>query len=281
MCPIWISTALSTFAGDSVVVPFEALPTGHLVVQATVDGHGPYRFVVDTGANAFVIDPQVAADLGFDLDKAAHKKVHAADGAAVEIPVIVLRNVALADYVVPKALTVATAVDPLLGQSGVVGILGRDLFADRRLEVDFPDHEIRVLDSSRTEGALRLVRLRGGLTGVELEDGLTVVIDLGADISILNAAGARLLGAQSATPIPGVATGLGGPIETSEWVELPPLDLGDPTPGGHVPVVELDLFSTLHLDGPTLLLGVDQMQGRILTIDYGAKSMSLHVPEHR
>jgi predicted aspartyl protease len=269
----------TVFAADAVVVPFEELPSGHLVVPCTIDGHGPYRFVVDTGANAFVIDPDVAKELNIDLATVPHQKAHAADGAPVSVPIVVLRDVRLGTRVLRKTSSVVTDVDALVGESGVLGILSQDMFAGDRLEVHFPTHELRVLDTHRDPDAIPLARLRGGLSGVRLPNGLTVILDLGADISVLNAAGAALLGAAQAEPIAGEAAGLAGAIETRTWVTLPPIDLGDATPGGVVPVVDLGLFEVLRLhDEPALLLGVDQMQGRVLAIDYGAKTVSLRVP---
>ena len=269
----------TVFAADAVVVPFEELPSGHLVVPCTIDGHGPYRFVVDTGANAFVIDPDVAKELGIDLRKVPHQKAHAADGAPVSVPVVELRDVRLGTRVLRRTTSVVTDVGALVGESDVLGILSKDMFAGDRLEVHFPRHELRVLDTHDDANALPLVRLRGGLSGVRLPNGLTVILDLGADISVLNSAGAALLGAVQAEPLAGEAAGLTGAIETRAWVTLPPLDLGDPTPGGVVPVVDLGLFDVLRLhDEPALLLGVDQMQDRVLAIDYGAKTVSLRVP---
>ena len=267
---------LAAFAGEQVVVPFEELPSGHLVVPCTIGGHGPYRFVVDTGANAFVIDPRVAEELGIDVAALPRKKVHVADGDALAIPVVVLRDVRLGARVLRRASSVVSEVQSLVAESSAVGILGQDMFTGDRLEVDFPRRELRVLDSSNDARALPLVRLRGGLSGVRLPNGLTVILDLGAGISVLNSAGAALLGVVAAEPIAGAASGLTGEIETRSWVQLPPLDLGDPTPGGSVPVVDLGLFEVLQLnDEPALLLGVDQMQGRVLAIDYGAKTVSL------
>jgi hypothetical protein len=269
----------AVFAADPVVVPFEELPSGHLVVLCTIDGHGPYRFVVDTGANAFVIDPDVAKELDIDLTKVAHQKAHAADGAPMSVPVVELRDVRLGTRVLRRTPSVVSDVDALVGEPGVLGILSQDMFAGDRLEVHFPRHELRVLDTHDDADAMRLVRLRGGLSGVRLSNGLTVILDLGADISVLNSAGAALLGAVQAEPLTGEAAGLTGAIETRTWVTLPPIDLGDPTPGGVVPVVDLGLFDVLRLhDEPALLLGVDQMQDRVLAIDYGAKTVSLRVP---
>jgi hypothetical protein len=268
----------TVFAADAVVVPFEELPSGHLVVPCTIEGHGPYRFVVDTGANSFVIDPDVANELGIDLAKAPRKKVHAADGAPVSIPVLVLSDVRLGTRVLRRTPAVVTDVDALVGESDIRGILSQDMFAGDRLEIDFPRHELRVLDTHDDSDAMPIVHLRGGLSAVRLSNGLTVILDLGADISVLNAEGAALLRAGAAEAVAGAAAGLTGTIETRTWVLLPPIDLGDPTPGGVVPVVDLGLFDVLRLhDDPALLLGVDQMQGRVLAIDYGGKTVSLRV----
>jgi hypothetical protein len=269
----------TVLAADPVVVPFEELSSGHLVVPCTIDGHGPYRFVVDTGANAFVIDPDVAKELDIDLSKVPHQKAHAADGAPVSVPVVVLRDVRLGTRILRRAESVVTDVDALVGDAEVHGLLSQEMFSSDRLEVDFPRRELRVLDTHDDASALPLVRLRGGLSGVRLSNGLTVIFDLGASISVLNSAGAALLGAAAVEPIAGAASGLTGAIETRSWVQLPSIDLGDPTPGGTVPVVELGLFEVLRVhDEPALLLGVDQMQGRVLAIDYGAKTVSLRQP---
>ena len=275
MLLVFLGTLL---AADSVVVPFEELPSGHLVVPCTIDGHGPYRFVVDTGANAFVIDPDVAKDLDIDLAKVPRRKAHAADGAPVSVPVVELSDVRLGTRVLRRASSVVTDVDALVGEADVRGILSQDMFAGDRLEVDFPRHELRVLDTLDEANALPLARLRGGLSGARLPNGLTVIFDLGASISVLNSAGAALLSAAPAEPIAGEASALTGAIETGTWVRLAPIDLGGPTPGGVVPVVDLGLFDVLRLrDEPALLLGVDQMQDRVLAIDYGGRTVSLRV----
>jgi hypothetical protein len=87
-----------------------------------------------------------------------------------------------------------------------------------------------------------------------------VILDLGARISVLNSAGAHSWRCPRRTDRRRGARA-DGAIETRAWVQLPPIDLGDPTPGGVVPVVDLGLFDVLRLhDEPALLLGVDQMQ---------------------
>jgi hypothetical protein len=47
-----------------VVIPFELLSSGHIAIMAKVNGHGPYRFVFDTGAPTLVMSERVAKDAG-------------------------------------------------------------------------------------------------------------------------------------------------------------------------------------------------------------------------
>jgi hypothetical protein len=53
-------------ASDTVFVPFR-LNTGHIVVDATIDGKGPFPFIFDTGAHGSVMDLQFAKEQGFEL----------------------------------------------------------------------------------------------------------------------------------------------------------------------------------------------------------------------
>jgi len=46
--------------------------SGHIAIRAKINGHGPYRFIFDTGAPSLVISEQVARDsriLPLDFEK--------------------------------------------------------------------------------------------------------------------------------------------------------------------------------------------------------------------
>jgi hypothetical protein len=45
-----------------VLVPIEVVRSGHIAIRAKINGHGPYRFIFDTGAPSLVISEQVARD---------------------------------------------------------------------------------------------------------------------------------------------------------------------------------------------------------------------------
>ena len=53
---------------DAVVVtPLEIGSDGHIIVQATIDGHGPFRFALDTGASISVIFDATREQSGLEL----------------------------------------------------------------------------------------------------------------------------------------------------------------------------------------------------------------------
>lgn len=57
-----------TPATGPTAVPFTLSGTEHLVVRAKINGHGPYNFVVDTGAPTLLVDEGIAAQIGLRPD---------------------------------------------------------------------------------------------------------------------------------------------------------------------------------------------------------------------
>lgn len=51
-------------ADKPIVVPIELLPSRHFVVLVTLDGKGPYRFILDTGAPLTIMNSKTAKDAG-------------------------------------------------------------------------------------------------------------------------------------------------------------------------------------------------------------------------
>jgi hypothetical protein len=49
--------------GSVVPVQYHSLPHSHIGISATINGSGPYEFMVDTGAQITVIDPALAREL--------------------------------------------------------------------------------------------------------------------------------------------------------------------------------------------------------------------------
>jgi hypothetical protein len=113
-----------------VAVPFELLPTRHIVVSVRLNGKGPYRMLFDTGAPLNILGRQAAqdADLLSDDDPSATARVQVRSlriGAlhAAGVPMVVLDHPALA---------------ALSRRSGPVhGILGLPFFGRYRVTLDY------------------------------------------------------------------------------------------------------------------------------------------------
>jgi len=52
----------ASFLSRPVIVPIEVVRSGHIAIRARINGHGPYRFIFDTGAPMLLVSEQVAKD---------------------------------------------------------------------------------------------------------------------------------------------------------------------------------------------------------------------------
>ncbi|MDB5352510.1 MAG: trypsin-like serine protease with C-terminal domain [Planctomycetota bacterium] len=128
----------ATKQGETAVVPFTLLPSNHMVVEAKLNGKGPYRFIFDLGAPVTLLSNR-AADASGAIDKKAPKsflmgtrgegkvaKVEMGDLVATDLPVIVMDHPAI------KALSgfLSKPLD---------GIIGYTFWAHYRTTIDYKD----------------------------------------------------------------------------------------------------------------------------------------------
>jgi hypothetical protein len=123
------------------VVPFEMLPTNHMLVEARINGKGPYRLIFDLGAPITLLNNRVseAADVvkpkaprAFLLGmrgEAAVDKLEVGDLVVTKLPVIVL------DHPVLKALSDVTNHE-------IVGLMGFTFFARYKTTIDYHAHQM-------------------------------------------------------------------------------------------------------------------------------------------
>lgn len=169
---------------EPVVVPFEMLPSNHMVVQAKVNGKGPYRFIFDLGAPVTLLSNHAAEESGaiakdaprsFLMSTRGEGKIDTfemADLKARDVPVLVM------DHPVLKALGSA------IGRK-LEGIIGYTFWAHYRMTIDYQakqmtfvpvDFEVRDLMKdlpSRLAGpkkAKTLVLAPHGLFGLSVDE---------------------------------------------------------------------------------------------------------------
>ncbi|HET7204923.1 MAG TPA: retroviral-like aspartic protease family protein [Steroidobacteraceae bacterium] len=175
--------------------PLYAAPTrvdraGRIVASVHVDGRGPYRFVVDTGANRSAISPRLAADLALSSSAGASVDLHGVTGSAI-LPSVDVASLRAGE------LEIDPGPLPVLESrvfADTDGILGMEGFDDYRIDVDFTADRVSIERSSgkRPRGAFYLVPAKNhrGLLVVDGRAGgipVKAIIDTGAEHTLGNA----------------------------------------------------------------------------------------------
>src|SRR5688572_10104695 len=115
---------------------------GRVVAPVSVNGEGPFRFIVDTGANRSALSPELAERLGLVAD--GEVLLHSIDGAdqspRVRVDSVSYQNIALSHGHVP----VLRSPRVLAGEDGLLGVDGMQ---GRRLRMDFVRRCIEIVPS--------------------------------------------------------------------------------------------------------------------------------------
>ena len=118
------------------VVPFEMLPSNHMVVETRINGEGPYRLIFDVGSPVTLISNRAGRASGLVDDKTpgiflfgakpdlTADRLQLGDLTAEDVPVIVM------DHPVVKAL------GEILGKP-IDGLVGHSFFARYKTTIDY------------------------------------------------------------------------------------------------------------------------------------------------
>jgi predicted aspartyl protease len=260
---------------------------GRVVAPIYVNGEGPFRFIVDTGANRSAISPNLAQRLG--LINAGVGEVHSIDGMSLA-PMVRVETLTYARLsLLGSTLPVLDSARVLAGEHGLLGVDGMQ---GRRLRMDFRRRCIEILPSrtaprlqgwTTVSGQLRfgnLVVIRGKIRNVNVN----VLIDTGSDGSLGNLALRDALAALDyRQPVidPNRAYTAGRPLVFDRAVLIPELKLDD-VEINHITayVGDFHVFSLWGFDDePTLLVGMDVIgQTRGIAIDYGRATVHFQLP---
>lgn len=164
---------------------------GRIAAPVMINGRGPFRLILDTGANQSVITRRVADALGLVLTPESRLRLQGVTGT-LEVPALRLDSLETGDLV-QNDLTVAV-LESVMG--GADGILGTQGFADMRVTVDFRRDNITIARSRNQrarsyEGTIRATMRFGRLLVVDGHLGRTpvkAVIDTGAQMTLGNMA---------------------------------------------------------------------------------------------
>ena len=254
---------------------------GRIWAPVYIDGKGPFRLVLDTGANRSVITHTTARRLGKIVDEGSSVQLHGVTGTA-RVPTVQVESLEVGDLLLEGRKI--PIVQDVFG--GAEGALGTEGLADKRIFIDFRNDAISILRSKREApgpGYRRIpVKLRNGrLLMFEMTLGgvrTLAMLDTGAQTTIgntsLREALARRIRKEQETKVIGVTLD----VATAHAITAPPVDIGGiKISGMQVTFGDLYIFEAWKLTKqPALLIGMDVI-GVLdaVVIDYRLKELHL------
>ncbi len=248
-------------------------------VDVLVNGRGPYRFLIDSGADTSAVGLRIANALQLPLGSPAIL-TGMTDRSIIDR--VKVNELAFGASKITN-LEVPALREEDLGSDGLLGI---DALAQQRLMIDFESRQVKVEDARvraahlpgeivitarRDRGQLILTRVRAA--GVRLN----AVVDTGSEVTIGNLALRDKLvrnkpDRESMTPMVGVT----GKSITVQIAMIAELEIGSVTLR-NVPIAFADLppFEVFGLQNqPSLLLGTDILQAfRRVSLDFRARKV--------
>jgi predicted aspartyl protease len=259
-----------------------------MTVPVSIAGTGPYKFVVDTGAERTVIARELARDLRLDPSGIArlHSMSEVSNIATVLIPTLVVGGKSYRGIRAPALERV---------NLGAEGMLGVDALQSQRVSFDFARQEMTIVPSRRQQerwedGAIvvtarsrfgHLVLLDSSVEGQKV----WVIIDTGAQASVGNSALRHALERRHRLPEtrPLTMVSVTGGRIVADQTTIKSIRLGDATIHD-MPIAFADVEPFRKLDlmsRPALLLGMDALQlFERVSVDFANRRVKLLAPGH-
>ena len=266
------------------VAPTRRDRIGRIWAPVYINGKGPFRMVLDTGANRSGVIASVAQALGLPPDFSSSVILHGVTGST---PVATIKvDTLLVGDVLMNGSRLPILPDAL---GGAEGILGTEGLTDRRVFIDF-HHDLIIISRSHNQPApAGFVTIpfhfeRGRLLVTEVVVGnvrAKAILDTGGEVTVANLAmrealSRRALRNRSVDQIEGVTKD----IEEGEGYPPPQIAFGTlEIRSAHMTFADMNIFKHWHLtDEPALLIGLDVI-GLLdtLIIDYKRHELQLHM----
>jgi predicted aspartyl protease len=250
-----------------------------MTVEVNINGRGPYRFLVDSGADSSVVGLRIARDL--QLPVGTPVILHGTTASA-EVDRVLVDELSLGQSRIRNLELPALREDDLGGE----GLIGIDALVEQRLMMDFEKRLIKAEDARQPakyldgEIVVTARRRRGQLILTQVTAaGLPVeaVIDTGSEITIGNIAlRNRLIRGNRRNFVTVIATGVTGVSKELQLAKIAELRLGSVTLRD-VPIAFADVppFTVFGLSKePALLLGTDLLETfRRVSLDFRARKV--------
>jgi hypothetical protein len=250
------------------VAPTRRDQIGRIWAPVYINGRGPFRLVLDTGASHSGVTAMVALALGLPTDQSPPVTLRGVTGSAT-VPTIRVNTLNVGDVAVDSP-TLPIVPDAMGGAEGVLGYEG---LANKRIMIDFRHDQITIAYSRGERSGRDFVRIPfRSLRGQQPSAALIVVdamvgtvrtkaiIDTGGQTTIANLALRAALG-RRAKGRPDQIIGATMVAEDGEIIATPAIELGSikmVDPG--VTFADLYIFRQWKLTAePAILIGMDAL----------------------
>ena len=278
-----LSEIVITAPEPRFVAPTRRDQIGRIWAPVTINGKGPFRLAVDTGASRSGISANVADTLGLSPDMSRSVLLRGAMGS-IAVPTVQVDSFEVGDVIeTPVTLPILPTA---LG--GAQGILGMEGFDGKRVFIDF-GHDLISITYSHRERAPRhfttipversasnLLLIRALVGGVPVQ----AFIDTGAQTTIGNEAMRAAVSRRHADATLTQVTDVTTQSVNAEKLSCPPIELGSI----HIRMAsiiyrDLPIFEHWHLSHePALLLGMDALGLLdVFIIDYRRHELQMRV----
>jgi len=276
-----------------LVAPTRRDRIGRIWAPVYINDRGPFRLVLDSGANHSGINSHVAEVLGLPPDQSRQVLLRGVTGS-VQVSTVRIDSFLVGDMTFGTTrLPIVT--DPL---GGADGILGTDGMSGRRIVVDFR-HDLITIRRSHNQPAepgfrtIPFELVRGNLLQVDASVGgirIKAIIDTGGQVTIANLALRQALQQRrlSLRSVPDTITGVTTDVQEGDAAQTPPLVIPATERGKAVEIRYHDVtFGDMHIfehwhmtREPAMLIGMDAL-GLLdmLIIDYQRRELQVRMRE--
>jgi predicted aspartyl protease len=258
---------------------------GRIWAPVEINGQGPFRLVLDTGASHSAITAKVAEMLGIVVEYPGTTVMRGTTGTAT-VPSVPVESLEVGELLIePRRLPI---VPDALG--GAEGILGTEGLAGKRIHIDFRHDRITIMRSRNEKAATGFVTvpvkfMRGRLLVVNAYLGgvrTKAIIDTGGQATLGNVALRDALARHRSrvTSTPDEVTGATLDVQTGGRIATPAIMLGDVmVKNAAMTFADFVIFQHWKLtDEPAMLIGMDVL-GLLdtLIIDYRRRELQLRL----
>jgi len=255
---------------------------GRVWAPVYINGQGPFRLVLDTGATGTAVIQSVATRLGAPIASAPLKLIGVTGSS--QVSAIQVDSIEVGDLLLGNRKL--AIVEDVFG--GAEGVLGSDGLSDKRIDIDFANDQISIRHSRSArppDGFTRVpVKIRDGrllmfdvtLAGVRTK----AVLDTGAQVTVGNNSLREALLKRSRTGVTSSIVGVTLDVQQGESFAAPPVTIADISIRGmNVTFGDIHIFEAWNMTrAPALLIGMDII-GLLdtLVIDYKRKELLLRL----